>query len=281
MHNTYDINFCTANPLTQFFYLAALRSMERMAAHVGDGKFGDECARLVAEGSRLTTEKLWTGEFFRQTGEFTDPAAPRYQHGAGCLSDQLLGQLSASIAGLGDLVESKLIESALMAVFRYNFRSPLGDHENLQRVYAVSDEAGLILCSWPNGEMPAYPFVYSDEVWTGIEYQVASHLAMFGRFDECEKIVWGIRARYDGERRNPWNEFECGSHYARALASYGLMLGYTGVRFDAVDRTITFRKEPFSGFWSVPCAWGTAARSAEGELEVRVIEGSLEGIAIT
>ena len=84
---------------------------------------------------------------------------------------------------------------------------------------AFADEAGLLLCTWPEGGMPFYPFVYSDEVWTGIEYQVASHLAFEGLEEEARAVLRGIRQRYDGVRRNPWNEFECGSHYARALAS--------------------------------------------------------------
>jgi len=280
MHNTYDINFCTPNPLTQFFYLAALRAIERIGLHLGDGKFAEECGRLASEGAKLTKEQLWTGEFFRQTGDFTDPSSPRYQHGAGCLSDQVFGQLAATVSGLGDLVDSEMIDSTLLAIFRHNFRAQLGDHENLQRVYAVSDEAGLLLCSWPDGEMPAFPFVYSDEVWTGIEYQVATHLALAGHFPECEAIVAGIRERYDGKRRNPYNEFECGSHYARALASYGLMLAYTGMRYDAVDKTLAFRNEPFTGFWAIPTAWGTATRDADGRLTVTSIEGSLDGVNI-
>ena len=275
MHNTYDINFCTSNPLTQFFYLAALKAVSRMAAAVGDTEFGAECARLESAGAKLTQDRLWTGEFYRQMGDFTDPSSPRYQHGAGCLSDQLLGQLSATLAGLGDLVDPATIDSAVQSIFRHNFRAPLGDHENLQRVYAVGDEDGLLLCSWPDGEIPAYPFPYSDEVWTGIEYHVAAHLATLGHFKECEQIVRGIRARYDGTRRNPWNEIECGSHYARCLSSYGLMLAYTGMRYDAVEGSLSFRQEPFKGFFCTTSAWGTAERKTDGSLNVRVIEGPL------
>ena len=145
----------------------------------------------------------------------------------------------------------------------------------------MGDESGLILCSWPNGEVPAYPFPYSDEVWTGIEYQVATHLALVGRRELAVEIAAAIRKRHDGERRNPWNEFECGSHYARALASYGLLLAWTGMRYDAVEKKLEFSPEPFKGFWCVPGAWGTAERKADGELTVRVIEGSLpEGTSI-
>ncbi|HWD39294.1 MAG TPA: GH116 family glycosyl-hydrolase [Fimbriimonas sp.] len=281
MHNTYDINFCTPNPLTQFFYLGALRSMELIAGHVGDSEFGEKCRSLLASGREKTVAELWNGEFFKQLGQFVAASDPRYQHGAGCLSDQLFGQLSATVAGLGDLVDSQKIHEALNSIYRYNFRSPLGDHENLQRVYAVADEAGLLLCSWPRGETPFYPFVYSDEVWTGIEYQVATHLAFEGERQKALDIAKAIRQRHDGRRRNPWNEFECGSHYARALASYGLMLAWTGCRYDAVDRTLSFTTKPFKGLWSVPGAWGTAERRADGTLDIQVLEGKLpEGTRI-
>jgi uncharacterized protein (DUF608 family) len=281
MHNTYDINFCSPNPLTQFFYLAALRAMAQIAVHLGDKEFARECARLEASGRTLTQERLYNGEYFLQEGDFTSVEAPKYQHGVGCLSDQAFGHLAATIAGLGDLVEPEMITSAVDAIYRHNFRSPLGDHENLQRVYAFFDEAGLILCSWPRGEMPAYPFVYSDEVWTGIEYQVATHLALLGRLDESASIARAIRERYDGRRRNPWNEFECGSHYARALSSYGLLLGFTGMKYDAIEKRLDFRQEPFKSLWAVPGAWGTAERTSDGELKLRTLGGSLpEGTKI-
>lgn len=224
-HNTYDINFQGPNPLTQFFYLAALRAGEEIAKHLGD-ESAAEYRRLYESGRKLTEERLWNGEYFIQENAYTEPDAPKYQHGHGCLSDQLFGQLAASIAGLGHLVDPELVRKGLAAIYRHNFKDPLGDHENLQRVYAVADEPGLILCSWPDGGRPYFPFVYSDEVWTGIEYQVATHLALEGMKDEALAIVRGIRKRYDGIRRNPWNEFECGSHYARAMAAYGLLLAF-------------------------------------------------------
>lgn len=278
MHNTYDINFQGPNPLTQFFYLAALKAMAGMALHLGKPE-GKRYSELAENGAAFTMERLFNQEYFFQEGDFTSPEAPRYQHGPGCLSDQLFGQLAASQAGLGHLVPGELVKGALASIFQNNFRIPLGDHENLQRVYAMPDEAGLLLCTWPYGGMPYYPFVYSDEVWTGIEYQVASHLAMEGFEEESLVLCKAIRDRYDGKRRNPWNEFECGSHYARALASYGVLLGLTGFRCDAVEGYLTFKDEPFRALFSIPGAWGVAERTADGTLEVEVRGGQLpEGI---
>lgn len=272
-HNTYDINFQGPNPLTQFFYLAALRAGEEIARHLGDSTSADRYRGLYESGRALTEERLWNGRWFVQENPYANPDAPKYQHGHGCLSDQVFGQQWASLAGLGDLVDPKLIETALASIFRHNFRDPLGDHENLQRVYAVEDEPGLILCSWPDGGRPHYPFVYSDEVWTGIEYQVATHLAMVGLTDESLRIVSAVRKRYDGVRRNPWNEFECGAHYARALASYGLLLAFSGWRYDARRRQAELSANG-SFFFCTPHGWGVAKRR-DGCTSIQVLEGTL------
>ncbi|MCC7230549.1 MAG: hypothetical protein IT203_09145, partial [Fimbriimonadaceae bacterium] len=274
-HNTYDINFQGPNPLTQFFYLAALKAGEAISRYLGDIESANKYQALLESGQQLTEARLWNGEFFIQESANTESDAPKYQHGHGCLSDQIFGQVSARVAGLGDLVDPKLIETALDAIYKYNFRNPLGNHENLQRVFAVADEPGLILCSWPNGGRPVFPFVYSDEVWTGIEYQVATHLAFEGRVAESLEIVKGIRKRYDGTRRNPWNEFECGSHYARALAAYGLALAFPGFDYDAVERRAAVAKEG-RYFFSTPHGWGVAVNEG-GQCRFEITEGRLFG----
>ncbi len=274
MHNTYDINFEGPNPLTQFFYLAALRSAAEIAEHLGEVEDAAEYRRLYDSGRPLTEERLWNGEFFVQTMDCLVPGAPKYQHGLGCLTDQVFGQLAATVAGLGDLVDPTLIRTALRSIYNHNFLSPLGDHENLQRVYAMQDESGLLLASWPNGGRPEFPFPYSDEVWTGIEYQVATHLAYEGMRAEALAIVEGIRARYDGRRRNPYNEFECGSHYARALASYGLILAFSGVRADAVTKTLTAIGPDCRSLFVTPSGWGSV-EVKNGEPKVTLSEGTV------
>ncbi|MCC7204061.1 MAG: hypothetical protein IT441_03200, partial [Phycisphaeraceae bacterium] len=180
----------------------------------------------------------------------------------GCLSDQVFGQLAAHVAGLGYILDESVVKSCIAAVFKHNFRGPLGDHCNPQRIYAILDESGLLLCTWPNGGRPAYPFPYSDEVWSGIEYQVASHLMYESLVDEGLAIVKAVRQRHDGKRRNPFNEFECGHHYARALASWGMLTALSGFRYDAVDKTLylTPRTGPLAKcLFTTGSAWGTFA----------------------
>ena len=70
---------------------------------------------------------------------------------------------------------------------------------------------------------PKKPFPYYGENMTGFEYVVAANLAQRGRFAEAEKVVRDIRSRYDGRKRNPFDEAECGHHYARALAAWSVL----------------------------------------------------------
>ena len=55
-----------------------------------------------------------------------------------------------------------------------------------------------------------------------------ANLAQHGRFAEAEKVVRDIRCRYDGKKRNPFDEAECGHHYVRALASWSVLKAFAG-----------------------------------------------------
>jgi hypothetical protein len=172
-----------------------------------------------------------------------------------------LGFWIAKVAGLGDIADTEKVKSHLLAIHKYNLKHDLSEHANPQRPsFAMSDDGGLLLCSWPRGGALSLPFVYSNEVWTGIEYQVASHLMFEGLVEEGLEIVRVCRDRYDGTIRNPFNEYECGHWYARALASYGLLQGLTGVRYDAVDKTLYIDSQigiDFRSFLSTATGFGT------------------------
>ncbi|MEZ4595969.1 MAG: GH116 family glycosyl hydrolase [Chloroflexota bacterium] len=177
-HDTYDIELYGPNPLSAIYVLAAVRAWEELARVMGDDAVAMEARAWFLRASARTDALLWDGEYFVQRIEDVD--AHRYQHGRGCLSDQLLGQLHARLLDLGDLLPPEHVRSAIAAVYRHNLRRDFRDHVNAQRTYVLNDEAGLVLCSWPKDGRPRLPFVYSDEVWTGIEYQVASHLIAEG-----------------------------------------------------------------------------------------------------
>ncbi|MDR0699580.1 MAG: glycoside hydrolase family 116 protein, partial [Tannerella sp.] len=161
---------------------------------------------------------------------------PKYQYGGGCLSDGILGSWMSLVCGMDEVIDKDKVCSHLKSVHKYNLKKDLRNHANPQRpTFALGGDGGLLLCSWPNGGKLQLPFVYSDEVWTGIEYQLASHLMFEGEVEKGLDIVRTVRKRYDGRIRNPFNEYECGAWYARAMASYGLLEGLTGVRYDAVE----------------------------------------------
>ncbi len=257
-HNTYDIEFYGANTMMGTFYLGALRAAEEMALALGENNRAAEYRGVYESGRAGYSAQLFNGEFYRQivntpfweatrgpVSRETHPDSivtdtePRYQYGEGCLADQLLGQWFARVVGLGDVLPEGELKATLAAIYKYNFKEDLTRHESVQRVYAINDEGGLLLCTWPNGGRPTYPFPYADEIWTGIEYQVASHCIYEGLVDEGLAIVRAVRDRHDGQKRNPWNEFECGHHYARAMASWSLVLAMSGQQYHAADGHLT------------------------------------------
>jgi hypothetical protein len=270
-HNTYDIEFFGPNPLSSIYYLAALRAVEEMALILDEPQIAQNCHAAFEKGSHNLDTLLWNGEFYIQ--KLVDVDAHRYQHGLGCLSDQMLGQLHASILGLGALLPEDHIRSAVGAIYKHNFRSSFEEHINCQRTYVLNDEAGLLLCTWPDGGEPRFPFVYSDEVWTGIEYQVAAHLIYEGWLEEGLTVVEAVRQRHDGFRRNPWNEVECGNHYARSMSSWALLLALGGTRADLgrgelhFDPVLDASTHPttFQTFWSTGRAWGTFGQAQDTE----------------
>lgn len=274
-HNTYDIEFLGPNPLMGCFYLGALLAGAEMADHLGDPDA--DTYRAIYESGRAWTEAhLFNGEFYIQ--QYDPEKAPVHQFGEGCLSDAMLGQWMTSLSGLGHVLDPDRVKRALASIVKYNWRANLAEHANAQRVYALNDEAGLLLCSWPRGGRPAVPFVYSDEVWTGIEYHVASHCILAGLVKEGLAIVHGARARHDGIRRNPWDEYECGHHYARAMSAYGLLLALSGFTYDKGAGVIGFspliHADQFRTFWALDGVWGVYAQTAR-KATLTVIEGEL------
>jgi hypothetical protein len=317
-HNTYDIEFWGPDGLCSSFYLGALAAIAALAQEAGHPEDAPAYASLAGQGARAIEARLFNGEYYQQevmvtglrdtgfaqtlaalAGEDSEEAnllrseGPKYQVGSGCLSDGVFGAWLAQLCGVESLQQRASIRSHLAAVYRYNFKASLWNHANPQRPgFALGAEPGLLLCSWPRGGKPTLPFVYSDEVWTGIEYQVAAHLIAEGMVAEGVVVVAAARSRYDGRARNPWNEYECGSYYARGMASYALLIASSGFRYSAPQRTLWLApridREPFTCFFSTASGWGTLHLSrnrlrihlAAGELAVDKVEITRHGQTI-
>lgn len=258
MHVTYDIEFYGPNTMTNTIYLGAIKGVAEMAAYLGDRETADKYQKLYEEASLKVEQLLWNGEYYIQ--KLDDVDAYRYQYGLGCLTDQLLGQFMAYSAGLGYVLPREHVQQTLASIYRYNYHQRMEDVPNVQRTYALNDEAGLTLCSWPNGGRPRFPFAYCDEVWAGVEYTVAVNMIREGMLDEAFTIVKAIRDRYDGYKRCPWSETEAGHHYVRSMASFALLNALSGFETDVHHRTLTFdpmiNQDDFSCFWINGKAWG-------------------------
>ncbi len=263
-HNTYDIEFYGPNSMMGSFYLGALLAGSKLADAVGDKAAARTYLDLYEKGRLAYDRLLWNGEYYVQ--KYDQVMEKKYQYGEGCLSDQLLGQWLGMVAGLGRYLPADRLQSALRSIYRHNFLPDFRNFSNPQRTYALGDEKGLLLCSWPRGGRPPLPFVYSDEVWTGIEYQVAAHLIVEGLLEEGLSVVKAVRDRYDGERRNPWDEVECGHHYARAMSSWGVLLALAGFSYSAPAGSMGFDPrlgtDDFKSFWSTGSGWGSFAQKA-------------------
>lgn len=303
-HNTYDIEFWGPDGMCTSFYLAALHAATLMGQALGEDVSFYE--KLLAGGKDYLEEDLFNGEYFIQKVQWkelraSDPVeaskigisttyspeakalleseGPKYQYGDGCLSDGVLGEWMAWTAGLPPVADVQKVESHLAAVYRYNFRRDLAKHPNPQRpAYAFNHEAGLLLCTWPRGGALTLPFVYSEEVWTGIEYQVAAHLISLDHVAEGLEIVRACRDRYEGAKRNPFGEIECGHWYARAMASYALLQALTGARYDAVEKKLHLAprlRGDFRSFLAFDGGYGTVGvRNGKPFFETR--SGSIE-----
>ena len=274
-HNTMDVEYYGPNPQMGIWYLGALRAMEEMARHLGEADFADDCRRLYENGRAWIDANLFNGEYYEHeirpaAGKDSvfgmlmsdmgaaDPTQPVLQLGAGCLVDQLVGQLLAHVSGLGYVVDEANVKATLRSIMRYNFKDNMYGHFNHMRSYVLNDESALLMATYPRGDRPARPFPYYNEVMTGFEYTAAIGMLYEGDFDDGLKCIGAIRDRYDGLKRNPFDEAECGHHYARAMVSWAAILALTGFQYSAIDGRLAFAAPSAARrhFWSSGYAWG-------------------------
>ncbi|MCL4859466.1 MAG: hypothetical protein KJZ93_08665 [Caldilineaceae bacterium] len=306
-HHTLDMELFGPNSWLTSIYLGALKAAAEMAAYLGEADSAAEYRTIFERGKAWADEHLFTGEYYVQRIDLNDRglvesfegkhdslhgrsalqaywneehAEIKYQIGEGSSIDQVLGQWHASLYGLGDILDPAKVKQANAAIFKHNFIPHLGQAYNPCRIYALNDEGGLVICAWPDGaQKPLIPVPYAQEAWPGTEYSAASHMIMTGLVDEGMAVVAETRRRFDGERRNPWNEFECGSNYARSLASYALLNAFSGFEFDLVHHRIGFHPVRmddgrFRSFWSLDSGWGEVEITGDA-VEIRLLGGHL------
>lgn len=298
-HNTYDVEFYGPNPLCGIYYLGALRAAEEMGRAAGDETSAREYRRLFEQGSRWIDAHLFQGEYYiqqvrgfrpeevaselRSTMGSDNTQQPEYQVGGGCLQDQLLGQYLANIAGLGPLVKPEHVRDTLRSIHRYNYKRSLADHDTVQRTYALNEEAAVVVCDYGKAPRPHIPFPYYAEAWTGQEHATAALMFSSGMVQQGITYVENARARHDGVKRNPWDEEECGHHYARAMSSWSSVVALSGFLYRGDQAAVVvsppLAADTFQCFWSTGTGWGTYSltRSKTGKLRfsIEVLAGTL------
>ena len=276
-HHTLDMELFGPSSWLQGFYLLALDCASSMAEAVGDAARAELYKRLYENGKRWTNENLFNGEYFCQKINLSDKSVIdrfegterywnaeaneiKYQVADGCIIDQLLADWHALLIGAEGVFDSEKKKIALKSLYKNNFKTSMREVANMWRNFSLDDEAGTLICTYPDGAfVPAIPIPYSEETMTGFEYALAGLMIAEGLVDEGESMIKAVRDRYDGAKRNPWNEIECGSNYARSMASYALMAIYSGFSFDMTKKYIGFAPIHSSGryLFSVAESWGT------------------------
>lgn len=316
-HHTLDMELFGENAWLSGMYLAALKAASRLAEILGEKESAQLYEEIFARGKASLNKELFNGEYFFQKVDLhdrsilerygdggsiyvSDPVAGywnsesgeiKYQIGEGCGIDQVLGQWHADLLGLGEIFSCDKTKTALKSIFRYNHVESMREHINPCRIFAANGEAGTVICAYPEGKKkPLIPVPYGEETMDGFEYQAASHMIRHGLESEGLACVKAVRGRYDGYKRNPYSEIECGSNYARSMSSYALLLFYSGFVYDMHEKRIGFHpihaEEDYRFFWSLDTGFGTVEKRNRtftlkvlyGTLKIRVLEIDTQGI---
>ena len=291
-HNTLDTDWFGPVTWLSGLYVAALRAAEEMARETGDTEFAGRCREIFEQGQRNLVAKLFDGEFFANK---PDPRhAEAINSGSGCEIDQVMGQSWAWQVGLGRVLPEKETLSALRSLWRYNFTPDVGPYREANkpgRWYAMPGEAGLLMCTFPRadwnydkakGKGADWAAGYFNECMNGFEYQAAGHMIWEGLVQEGLAVTRAVHDRYGASRRNPWNEIECGDHYARSMASYGVFLAACGFEYHGPKGHIGFAPrltpEDFKAAFTSAEGWGTYRQKTgdtRHEVEIALKRGTL------
>ncbi|MEI6646941.1 MAG: GH116 family glycosyl-hydrolase [bacterium] len=270
-HNTLDSDWHGPVTWLSGLYLAALEAAAAMADEMGDAAFAKQCRDIAVCGQKNIVSQLFDGEYFINK---PDPKyASAINSGRGCEIDQVMGQGWAWQVGLPRVFPVKETRSALRSLWKYNFTPDVGPYREVHksgRWYAMAGEAGLLMCTFPRADESSanggaktkpVPFGYFNECMNGFEHQVAGHMLWEGMAKEGLAIIRAVHDRYHASRRNPYNEIECGDHYARSMASYGVFIAACGFEYHGPKGHIGFAPrltpENFKAAFTSAEGWGT------------------------
>ena len=319
-HHTLDMELFGPSSWLQGFYTLALKACIEMAEYLGDTEKAKEYCEIYKK-AKDCLNTLFNGKYFIQKTDlgnkdfykYYDENARaeiidlywdsehneiKYQIGEGSLADQCLAQWHANNIGLGKIFDEDKIQKACESLYKNNFKE-MRYVFNPNRVFALNDEKGTLICEYPKGaNRPVIPIVYAEECMNGFEYAAAVLLMQEGLLCEGLEMFKAVRDKYQGFNRNPWGEMECGNNYARSMASFSALITLSGFKFDMAKKSISFNPvelgdikpwnhkdldlyklmgEKQEYFWSVGKAWGSIEIDLEKNSAVfNVLYGEIE-----
>jgi len=276
-YNTLDATWYGRIPSVSSLFLGVLAVGRAMALEMGEPQFAAVCERRLQAGRTSFVAKLFNGEYFEHEPDRTKPDTLSLDDG--CYIDQVLGQSWAHQVGYERVIPADESRSALRSIWKYSLAPDAGAYrEGFKRIrggrwYAMPGEPGIIMCTWPlkDPERAAIKHTdmglgvsaeaYFNECMNGFEYEVAAHMIAEGMVDEGLAVTRVIDQRYSPSRRNPWNEVECGDHYSRSMASFGVFLTACGLDYHGPAQTLGFdpkvQPEDFRCAVLLAEGWGT------------------------
>jgi uncharacterized protein (DUF608 family) len=269
---TYDAwDFLGYSAYVSSIWLAALKATKEMAQVLGDKAYARKMDEVYVKAQDNMGKLLWNGEYYNL---WHDPSSGKTNYY--CMADQLNGQWYANILKLGDIFGKDHVNSALKAIYKYNYRPEAGLlngvlPERYQGKGAESVGGVAFVSDWHQRDNP----------WTGIEYAVASLLIQEGFVKEGLTIIKNVYDRYQ-QAGLTWNHIECGGHYYRAMDVWEILPDLGGLSYDAPKQELDFKpivKEgEFRSVFVVPAAWGVVTQTREPTSQsntIKVNEGNL------
>ena len=286
------------NPYNESLYLAALRAAEEMARVEGEPKLADRYHALFLSGQKFMAEQMWNGKYFvhlypsgfhgngPDNGVITpkdeqknakdyiaafNQGEPHYFVSTACDTQQIFGQNWAHQLNLGYILPPEYCRSAAKSIFRYNWTPDIASVYSLyppkHRTLGAPGEAGLVNGAWPKEQRNPFENCHDkDDLWTGLEYESACDMINEGLLQDGLTVIRAVHDRYDGVKRNPWNEIEGAEHYSRAMHSWNILLALSGFTYNGPEGAIEFAPkiapENFKCFFTGAEGWGSFSQTS-------------------
>lgn len=305
----WDPMFYGPNPYNNTLYLAALRAAEEMARIKGEEALADRYHSIFKKGRQYMNDVMWNGEYYvhiyptgfmgnvgvrngfklpveiennaRKYIDAFNSGEPSYFVSTACDANQLFGQNWANQLGLGYILPPENCRKAGESIYLYNWTPDISTIYDFgkpkHRTLAAPGERALINGSWPKEKARNFENTHDkSDIWTGLEYEAACDMINEGLVKEGLSVIRAIHDRYDGTKRNPWNEIEGSDHYSRAMHSWNILLSLSGFMYDGPAGVMGFNPritpEDFKCFFTVAEGWGNISQTINGNLREAVID---------